>query len=62
MNVQQLKALCRTFACAAETLFDAPYNFLVYSVGGRKFAYFKTSQPERSDGASARELRPIGSS
>lgn len=24
-----------------------PYNFLVYSVGGRKFAYFKTSDPER---------------
>jgi predicted DNA-binding protein (MmcQ/YjbR family) len=28
-------------------LHGAPSNFLVYSVGGRKFAYFKTSQPER---------------
>lgn len=30
-----------------ETLYGEPYNFLVYSVAGRKFAYFKTSQPER---------------
>jgi predicted DNA-binding protein (MmcQ/YjbR family) len=28
-------------------LYGEPYNFLVYSVGGKKFAYFKTSQPER---------------
>lgn len=30
-----------------ETLYGEPYNFLVYAVGGRKFAYFKTSDPER---------------
>ena len=47
MNVPQLKAFCRAFPCAIETLYAEPYNFLVYSVGGRKFAYFKTSQPER---------------
>jgi len=47
VNVPQLKALCRSFPCATETLYEEPYNFLVYSVGGRKFAYFKTSQPER---------------
>src|SRR5438093_13626011 len=47
MNVPQLKAFCRRFPCATETLYEEPYNFLVYSVGGRKFAYFKTSQPER---------------
>jgi len=28
-------------------LYGDPYNFLVYAVGGRKFAYFKTSLPER---------------
>ena len=28
-------------------MYGEPYNFLVYSVGGKKFAYFKTSQPER---------------
>ena len=47
MNVTQLKAFCRRFPHATETLHDEPYNFLVYSVGARKFAYFKTSEPER---------------
>lgn len=47
MNVTQLKRFCREFPIATETLYDDPYNFLVYTVGGKKFAYFKTSQPER---------------
>jgi predicted DNA-binding protein (MmcQ/YjbR family) len=47
MNVSQLKQLCRKFPLATETLYGDPYNFLVYSVGGKKFAYFKTSEPER---------------
>ena len=47
MNVAQLKTFCKRFPQATETLYDDPYNFLVYSVGGRKFAYFKTSEPER---------------
>ena len=47
MNVSQLKGFCRGFPGAAETLYDEPYNFLVYAVGGKKFAYFKTSHPQR---------------
>ena len=47
MNVAELKRFCRGFPNATETLYGDPYNFLVYSVGGRKFAYFKTSEPER---------------
>src|SRR5437667_6373286 len=47
MNVPQLKDVCRGFPSASETLYEQPYNFLVYSVGGKKFAYFKTSHPER---------------
>ena len=47
MNTHQLQAFCRGFPGAAETLYGAPSNFLVYSVGGRKFAYFKTSTPEK---------------
>ena len=47
MNVPQLKQFCRRFPSATETLHGPPSNFLVYSVGGRKFAYFKTSLPER---------------
>jgi predicted DNA-binding protein (MmcQ/YjbR family) len=42
-----LKRFCRGFPNAIETPHGEPYNFLVYSVGGRKFAYFKTSDPER---------------
>src|ERR1700741_1003417 len=47
MNVLELKEFCRGFRGATETLYQEPYNFLVYSVGGKKFAYFKTSHPER---------------
>jgi predicted DNA-binding protein (MmcQ/YjbR family) len=47
MNVRQLKRFCRGFGGATETLYEEPYNFLVYAVGARKFAYFKTSHPER---------------
>jgi len=47
MNVAQLKEFCRVFPGATETLYEEPYNFLVYAVGGKKFAYFKTSHPER---------------
>lgn len=47
MNIRQLKAFCSSFAGADETLYGEPSNFLVYSVGGKKFAYFKTSDPER---------------
>lgn len=47
MNVSQLKRFCRAFPDATETLYGDPCNFLVYAVGGKKFAYFKTSDPER---------------
>ena len=47
MNARQLKQFCRSFRGATETLYEEPYNFLVYAVGGRKFAYFKTSHPEQ---------------
>lgn len=47
MNVAQLKQFCRRFPSATETLYGEPSNFLVYAVGGKKFAYFKTSRPER---------------
>ena len=47
MNVPQLKKFCRGFPRTTETLYGEPWNFLVYAVGGRKFAYFKTSEPER---------------
>ena len=47
MNVTQLKRHCRKFAGAVETLYGHPENILVYAVGGKTFAYFKTSKPEQ---------------
>jgi len=47
MNVAQLKEFCRRFPHATETRYGEPSNFLVYAVGGKKFAYFKTSHPEK---------------
>ena len=47
MNVKQLKEFCKGLSAANETLYGEPSNILVYSVGGRTFAYFKTSDPER---------------
>jgi predicted DNA-binding protein (MmcQ/YjbR family) len=47
MNVAQVKRCCRGLPATVETAYGAPDNWLVYSVRGRKFAYFKTSEPER---------------
>src|SRR4029077_8817984 len=42
-----LKNFCAGFPGAAARLYKDPYNILVFQVGGRTFAYFKTSLPER---------------
>ena len=47
MNIRQLKVFCSALSGATKTLYGAPSNILVYSVGGKTFAYFKTSAPER---------------
>ena len=47
MNTTQLKSFCGRFPGATEKLYGPPSNFLVYAVGGRMFAYFKTSEPEK---------------
>jgi predicted DNA-binding protein (MmcQ/YjbR family) len=47
VNVAQLKRFCRALPGATEADPGEPYNWLVYAVRGRKFAYFKTSEPER---------------
>jgi predicted DNA-binding protein (MmcQ/YjbR family) len=47
VNVEELKAFCRAFPGAGEKLYGEPSNILVYSVGRRNFAYFKTSEPEK---------------
>ncbi|RNF85087.1 MmcQ/YjbR family DNA-binding protein [Montanilutibacter psychrotolerans] len=47
MDVASVKACCSRYPGASSKLYGPPSNVLVYYVGGRKFAYFKTSEPER---------------
>ena len=47
MDTAGLKRFCASFPAADETLHGEPSNILVYVVGGKTFAYFKTSEPER---------------
>ena len=47
MNVEKLKTHCLGYVGSTERLYAHPSNILVYSVGGKTFAYFKTSEPER---------------
>ena len=47
MDVAALKRHCRSLPGSVEQRYADPANILVYSVGGKRFAYFKTSEPER---------------
>lgn len=47
MNVLNVKKYCLSLAGVSERLAGDPSNVLVYKVSGRKFAYFKTSDPEK---------------
>lgn len=47
MDTLQLQAHCAGLRGATVTLHPEPRNILVYNVGDKTFAYFKTSEPER---------------
>lgn len=47
MDVTAVKEHCSRLPGASSKLYGPPSNVLVYYVGGRKFAYFKTSEPEQ---------------
>lgn len=47
MDVEAVRQFCLSFRGAAGKLSGEPSNVLVFSVGGKSFAYFKTSDPER---------------
>jgi predicted DNA-binding protein (MmcQ/YjbR family) len=47
MDVEKLKKYCLAYPGAEEKYSSEPANFLSYSVYGKKFAYFKTSEPEK---------------
>lgn len=47
MDVEAVKQLCEQLPDASFKRLPSPSNVLVYYVGGKKFAYFKTSEPEQ---------------
>jgi predicted DNA-binding protein (MmcQ/YjbR family) len=47
MDVAAVKAHCSRYPGASSKLFGPPGNVLAYSVGGKQFAHFKTSEPEK---------------
>ncbi|AOY00977.1 MmcQ/YjbR family DNA-binding protein [Jeongeupia sp. USM3] len=47
MDVDAVKMHCSRYPGASSKLFGPPSNVLVYYSGCKKFAYFKTSEPEQ---------------
>jgi len=47
MDVAALKRYCAGLPGAEARLHGEPANILVYAVGGKRFAHFKTSAPQR---------------
>ncbi|EPJ49551.1 MAG: hypothetical protein OFPI_24510 [Osedax symbiont Rs2] len=47
MNTEQLKKHCLSFPGVESKELSAPGNLLSYAVQGKKFAYFKTSEPQQ---------------
>lgn len=47
MDVQALQAFCEQFPGATPKAYGHPSNVLIYFVGGKQFAYFKLSEPEK---------------
>jgi predicted DNA-binding protein (MmcQ/YjbR family) len=47
MDTRALEAFCARLPGATSRALDPPYNILLHDVGGRQFAYFKLSEPEK---------------
>jgi predicted DNA-binding protein (MmcQ/YjbR family) len=47
MDVAELKEFCLHLPGATERMHASPINVLAYQVGGKNFAYFKTSEPQQ---------------
>jgi len=47
MNIEQLKEFCKSLPSSIAEELGHPSNLLSYKVKDKKFAYFKTSEPEQ---------------
>lgn len=47
MERRALKAHCARYPGATSRALPDPYNVLIYEIGGKQFAYFKLSAPEK---------------
>ena len=47
MKISEVKEYCKSFRGVIGVVEGDPSNILVYKVGDKKFAYFKTSEPEK---------------
>tara|TARA_R110000751_G_scaffold50401_3_gene111429 strand:- start:594 stop:953 length:360 start_codon:yes stop_codon:yes gene_type:complete len=47
MTVDEVKAYCAALPGVSSKLHDTPTNVLVYQLTDKRFAYFKTSEPQR---------------
>lgn len=47
MDTRALKAHCARYPGATSRALGHPWNVLLYEIGGKQFAYFKLSQPEK---------------
>ena len=47
MNSADVKKYCSSYSSVTSERAGPPSNVLTYSVGGKQFAYFKTSAPEK---------------
>ncbi|MEO8001413.1 MAG: MmcQ/YjbR family DNA-binding protein [Arenimonas sp.] len=47
MNTEKIKDFCKKFPGATSHIYGHPSNILVYFVDDKRFAYFKTSEPEK---------------
>lgn len=47
MDIESLKVFCRSLPSSTEDESGSPSNLLSYKVHDKKFAYFKTSEPEQ---------------
>ncbi len=47
MTVEELTTFCLTLPASLQKEAGPPANIMTFSVGGKNFAYFKTSEPEQ---------------